>query len=137
MKKGLPKIEGDSQKQTRYFLVDCVRWFIAYKTQSNKDADSLRDAQIRKLNLEADRIELEVQEKRKEIIEIAKISQIWSKVLGEFKTRLILIPKRISALFDSIRDANDLESLLGEDIHHALTELSRAENLIDNILEDK
>lgn len=137
VKKGLPRIEGKTQKQTQYSIKDCAKWYIAHKTKSNENSDALKDAQIRKTNLEADRIELELAEKRKELIEIAKINQIWSHLLIELKTNLLLIPKKMGVVYDSIRDAFDLESTLNETIIETLEGLSRLEILVNREIEDK
>ena len=137
VKQGLPRIEGATQKQAKYSVGDCVQWFIAHKTKSNKDSDTLRDAQIRKINLEADRIELELCEKRKEMIEIAKISQIWGHLLTELKTNMLNIPKQMSAIFTSFKDGYELEVNLTNAIHHTLDSLSRAEFLINKELDSK
>jgi hypothetical protein len=131
---GLPRIEGKTQKQTLYRIPDCVKWYIDYKTKSSKP-DELKEAQIRKLNLESDRIEVELAEKRKELIAITKISTIWGHLLQEFKTKLLLIPKRAFSLFDSIDSPATLEQTLNGMIHECLEELSRAEHLTTQAME--
>lgn len=128
VRKGMPRIEGDSQKQTKYSLPECVKWYIDYKSDIPKN-DELREAQIRKTNLESDRIELELAEKRKTLIEIVKVASIWGNILQEFKTKLLLIPKRAFSLFDSFDSPRALEDALTGMIHESLENLSRAEYL--------
>lgn len=131
----MPKQVGATQKQAKYSLVDCVPWYISQKTKANKDADSLRAAQVRKTNLESDRIALELAEKRLQLIEVSKIADIWGKVLGEFKTNILNIPKQISALFDTFEGSHDLEASLSRTLSGTLDRLSRVENLIEQALE--
>lgn len=78
---------------------------------------------------------MELSEKRKEMIEIAKIVQIWGHLLTELKSNMLNIPKQISAIFDSLKDGYDLEVSLTDAIHHTLDSLSRAEFLIEKELE--
>jgi phage terminase Nu1 subunit (DNA packaging protein) len=133
--KGMPHIPGENLHSTRYNLFDCIPWVLRHKTKDDKT--DFQKAQIRKLLLEGDKLELELSERRNEVIEMAKVSHIWSNVLSEFKTRLLDIPKKMSSLFDGLSNAFELEVLLEETLFDALTELSRAENLTLQLGEKK
>lgn len=47
---------------------------------------------------------------------------------------MLNLPKRMSAIFDSLKDGYDLEVNLSGAIHHLLDSLSRAEFLIEKEL---
>lgn len=137
VRKGLPTIEGATQKQTRYYLPDAIQWYLRHKAKSDSEKDEEKAARIRKLTLEADRIELELSERRQQVIEVVKIAEIWGKVFSEFKTNLLLVPKSISALFDSFRDEHDLEESLYKSLSDTLEHLSRVESLIGQVVEEE
>ena len=97
----------------------------------------LRSAQVRKLNLEADRIELDLAERRGELISVSDIMSVWNKVVMEFKDSVLNIPKNLSSLYDSINDAHELENIVEEFLYNALNNLSRAEFLITQITDNE
>lgn len=32
VRKGMPRVEGDSNKQTRYYLPEVIKWYVQHKT---------------------------------------------------------------------------------------------------------
>ena len=114
-----------------------MQWYIRYKSKTDATKDEEKEARIRKLNLESDRIEFELSEKRLQTIDVSKIASIWGKVLGELKTNILNIPKQIGALFDTFEDHYDLEKTLSMALSDTLNHLSRADVLIEQAFGDE
>lgn len=120
---GMPIIESSNQKLNRYDLKMVVKWYIEHlkdKTQKN----DFKQAQIRKINLEADRIAMEIAEKNGDLIKKDDIEKIWSKTVLSIRNKLLLLPKKVHIFYDNISDSYDMEKYVEALIFEALEELS-------------
>lgn len=132
----MPRIEGDTQKKATYSIKECVQWYLKYKLEKAASNNALTAVKIRKMALEADMIELNKKEKLGELIAVASVVALWESIFAEFRTSILTIPKKITAIYDSFRSQYDLETALNNEMFYALDNLSRInERLADEFNE--
>lgn len=100
-----------------------------YKDLSNKkeqrSGDPLLEQKIRLTEAQANKFEIENQLKMGDLVEAKGIEEVWTRAVLATKSRLLLIPSKLS--FQLGKEDNPLliQQILEEEIYEALQELSR------------
>lgn len=82
--------------------------------------------EARRQRLMGDKLELEVDEMRGSLVPIGQIARAWHSIVIILKTRLNAIPAKVAPLVGAPNPAH-AETVIREQIHEALAELSRQE----------
>jgi phage terminase Nu1 subunit (DNA packaging protein) len=106
-------------------------WLIAY-CESLRDAaagraderdPSLVAARRRLLELQAGVVELDLAQRRRELVTVAEAVATWSRLVVALRQRLLLLPKAAAPLCAS-RPAAEAQAVLERLVHEALSELA-------------
>jgi terminase small subunit / prophage DNA-packing protein len=116
VKQGAPKIAHNEYDERAF-----VPWVIAL--HKKRDTESLAEAQARLTNHKADLAELELQEKRGEVVTITRIRDEYQRVVSAVRSRLLTVPAVAAARVVSVQTEQEVQRILDEHIHAALAEL--------------
>lgn len=85
----------------------------------SKTQERLDEAKINKL-------ELELLQKKQDLVRAADVQNAWLRAVISFRTRLLTIPSAVAPLILEFQTPEEVEEVLRAEITHALNELSRA-----------
>jgi len=129
---GMPKA-----KHGLYHLDECVRWRIATlesqiaeKSQAAAEL-TLEREQTRRTKAEADLKELDLKERKGELIPIFAYRDLMASKIATARQQLLNLPSRIAHMLAHL-DTPALKAKLRDGIHEALTALSLPEGENDN-----
>ncbi len=114
----LPKTE-----KGKYDLVGCVRGYVHYLRDRalGKDADldgfQWRD---RKLKAEALMAEMELYEMRKELVNVASVSDYLERMFSSFKQHILGMPTKVAPMVAAETDINGVKLVLEGEAHDLL-----------------
>jgi phage terminase Nu1 subunit (DNA packaging protein) len=145
--KGLP-CSGEGRRRT-YVWPDVLEWWVAYRMDlemrggnagtpdadfddaiSENDADrprgkeDIRAANLRKTRADADLRELALSQKRGEVVTIADVKTRLDRVLGNLRTRLLTIAPKLSTRLAGLRDRNETEAAIKDEMETLCRELA-------------
>ena len=120
----IPKAE-----KGKYDLITSTRAYIKYLQEraTGKDIEP-QDTHIERARLvkaQADKTELEVKTMTGEFIAAIDAEVFWSGLVATFRTRMLVLPSRCAKAILQLKSFNEIEQLLKEHVHEALSELSR------------
>jgi phage terminase Nu1 subunit (DNA packaging protein) len=99
-----------------------------YKDLSNKkeqrSGDPLIEQKIRLTEAQANKFELENQLKMGDLVEAKGIEDVWTRAVLATKSRLLLIPSKLSFQLGKENNPLLIQQILEEEIYEALQELS-------------
>lgn len=72
----------------------------------------------------ADKVELEVQAKKGELIAVKEVEKKWAAMLIAFRGKMLTIPTALAPELSGMDSPAEIEALLRRSIHEALNELS-------------
>ena len=87
--------------------------------------DDFKAERTRLTRARANKVELEVSEKSKELIPLETVEREWFKIASAIKNRLLSIPNALAPELSLLSDASEIEDVLTKAIDDALSELSR------------
>jgi len=111
-------------KEKIYSTREVINWFAGFADYRRQKA--------RGEKFKADLLEIEVAEKKKEVIKIEKAIKIWGDLLINLKTNLLRLPKIAGNIYPDITTSYELESELRIEINTLLENLSKYTEL-DNV----
>jgi len=82
---------------------------------------------IRLTKAQADKIELEIEEKQKYLLPASAVKDAWAKMTIAFKNKLLTLPSKLAPELEVMTDKRQIEELLTDTISDALKELSQHE----------
>lgn len=119
-KEGMPVVlETENGLQNQYDTAAVHRWCIARElAKGAKDDDKNRLAR-----LQGDKIEMELAEKRRDLIPAAEVEPAWTSMVLAARQALLSLPKSLASLMAQTEDPDVARDLLEEAIEEVLQKL--------------
>lgn len=109
-------------------LDDCRIRYIRYLRSLSKgkkqNQGDLNEERTRLTKFQADRAELELQEKEGNLIDVDKVTQEWNDYVANVRSKLLAIPARLGHRVQAAETFAEAEQILKEAIFECLEELS-------------
>lgn len=111
----------------RYELVPAVRGYIAYlKERSiNPGVVSFDEVRARKTAAEAELAELDLQEKKKQLVPMSEVIDKWLELIGACRARMLSIPAKLAPVVAVEESPAICKQIIEEQILESLDEISR------------
>lgn len=106
---------------------EIVRAIIELRSQKEdrvKDDDALTEAKIRLTNLQGDKLALELEERRGNLVQHDQVAEVWSKYVYSSKNRLVGMPVKLAYELSGISDPTAIKQVLERAVDEVLRELS-------------
>jgi len=118
----IPKAE-----RGRYELVPAVRGYIAYlKERSiNPGVVSFDEVRARKIAAEAEMAEIELREKKGQLIPASEVVSSWGEIVGACRSKLLAVPAKIAPVVAVEDNPAVCKQIVEEQIGEALYELAK------------
>lgn len=109
-------------------LDDCrvryIRYLRSLSKGKNTNSGDLNEERTRLTKAQADRAELELQEKEGELISTDIIKTIWSDYVANVRSKLLALPSKLGHLTQAADTYAEAEAIIKESIYECLEELS-------------
>jgi phage terminase Nu1 subunit (DNA packaging protein) len=109
-------------------LDDCRTKYIRYLRSLSKgkkqNQGDLNEERTRLTKLQADRAELELQEKEASLIDVDKVTQEWNDYVSNVRSKLLAIPAKLGHRVQAAETYTEAEQILKEAVYECLEELS-------------
>ncbi len=129
IRRGMPIVEkGNKTKEWKFDTAEVAQWREEQAVAcalGNDENLGIEDLKKRKLVAEVNLLEVDLQERKKEVIPLKEVEQGLSHAYITIKQRLRTIPDRIVPELASQKDENICRELLINEIDDALLELSQ------------
>lgn len=120
--KGLPYVAGNSRHGgNQYDTAAVIRWLRETDVAKACGGETPRDRLAR---VQADRVEMEIAEKRRELIPAGEIGQEWASVIVATRQALLVVPQEVAPLCVGIDDPDPIREILQDAIEEALSRLA-------------
>lgn len=113
-----------------YDLCDSTRRYIDYIRQGEEKIN-YNEERARLTAVKRQREELELREKEKFLHTSDDVERILSRMLSNFKSRLLAVPANLSPILAKKTDKTEIYKLILESIKEALAELASFDNLFE------
>jgi hypothetical protein len=120
----IPPAEGG-----RYPLVGAVQGYVRYLRELSPEDAAIQQHRSRRMQMLARKLEIEVQRLTAELLPADEVSEVWARLAAAFRARMLAIPSKLAPELAAEHDPNLVQARLEEEIHHALAELARGEEL--------
>lgn len=131
IRKGMPfDCKGGRGKPWVFDSSDCVEWEKQQAINNalgDTDTTDTEELKRRKLAAETTIAEIDAAKKRGEVASLIEIERVWSQALIELRTRLRLIPARVSSRVLSLQNESDIKAALLDEVDQALTTLAECD----------
>jgi phage terminase Nu1 subunit (DNA packaging protein) len=127
---GLPR-----EERGRFELGKCLLWYIRYLQKAlerravpmspDGEMAGLGDARVRSVTADAELKELELAERRRQMVALPDVERSWMTIVTTTRSHLLSIAVRIAPRIIGATDRGQIERLLNEEIRQALTEISQ------------
>jgi terminase small subunit / prophage DNA-packing protein len=97
-------------------------------------ASRIDEARRRKTAAAAELLELQVSERRGELVELTAVTDLWARAINNCRARLLSMPAKLAAIFATQQDPGVIRERLDSEIRRALMELSSDQN-VERIIE--
>ena len=101
-----------------------IRYLRSLSKGKNTSSGDLNEERTRLTKAQADRAELELQEKENELISTDLIKTIWSDYVANVRSKLLALPSKLGHLTQSAESYAEAEAIIKESIYECLEELS-------------
>jgi len=101
-----------------------IRYLRSLSKGKNTSSGDLNDERTRLTKAQADRAELELQEKEGELISTDLIKTIWSDYVANVRSKLLALPSKLGHLTQAAETYAEAEAIIKESIYECLEELS-------------
>lgn len=125
---GMPKAS-----RGKYDVAACVKWYIEYREQrAREDAKptSIDDAKLRLAVAQAETAELDLAERRGELVSVATYEDRLGRILTLLRSRLLALPGRVAVLLPI--PAPEALAIIEPAVAEFMTELSQSSPLVDD-----
>lgn len=111
----------------RYELVPAVRGYINYLRERSINAGviSFDDVRVRKTTAEAEMAEIELKEKKEQLIPIEHITNTWMELIGASKQRMLAIPAKLAPIVAVEEQPAICKQIIEDQIIECLEELTQ------------
>lgn len=130
--------EGIIPKNTKgkYELAPCISGYINYLREKgeNKDNSSANETYLYKTRLlkgQADKLELEIAELKKDLVPAEHVFKTWSNRILRCRSLLLNMPDKLAYQVSTITDPREAEELITGAIEEALAELASDDIIAD------
>jgi phage terminase Nu1 subunit (DNA packaging protein) len=89
--------------------------------------DELTQEQVRLTKVRADKLELELRERERQLVPVDEVKRLWASVTLAAKARLLAIPAAVAPTAALLGEPAEVQELIERAIDDALSELSRGE----------
>jgi phage terminase Nu1 subunit (DNA packaging protein) len=114
----------------KHNLKSSVQSFLKYQIDKERNSDDvLKDAERRKAVAEAELKEIQLETTKGNLIEIEKVVEDWQKIVGVFRTRILLVSSKVAPLLIGLRSLKRIRSIVDAELNESLNELSRINKL--------
>jgi phage terminase Nu1 subunit (DNA packaging protein) len=101
-----------------------IRYLRSLSKGKNTSSGDLNEERTRLTKAQADRAELELQEKEGELISTDLIKTIWSDYVANVRSKLLALPSKLGHLTQAADTYAEAEGIIKEAIYECLEELS-------------
>ncbi len=101
-----------------------IRYLRSLSKGKNTNSGDLNDERTRLTKAQADRAELELQEKESELISTDLIKTIWSDYVANVRSKLLALPSKLGHLTQAAETYAEAEAIIKKSIYECLEELS-------------
>ena len=109
-------------------LDDCrvryIRYLRSLSKGKNTNSGDLNEERTRLTKAQADRAELELQEKEADLISTDTIKTIWSDYVANVRSKLLALPSKLGHLTQAAETYAEAEAIIKESVYECLEELS-------------
>jgi phage terminase Nu1 subunit (DNA packaging protein) len=109
-------------------MSEIVKAILAYQQQivrtKKSEPTELNEAKVRLTNLQSDKLELELEVRRGNLLESFEVVETWSKYIYACKSRLTGIPAKLAYELSGIEDPMAIKQVLERGVDEVLRELS-------------
>ena len=117
-----------SHKKTGQDIDECRVRYIRYLRARGKglhnNSTDLNEERTRLTKAQADRAELELQEKEADLISTDTIKTIWSDYVANVRSKLLALPSKLGHLTQAAETYAEAEAIIKESVYECLEELS-------------
>lgn len=120
-----------------YDLEECSHYYIKYLQENSvscpsDDAGSYAEQRTRLVKIQADKVEIEVQQLKRFLISVDEVEKDWASHIASCRSRLLAIPSRCASQVAVIDEVTEIERFLRREIYDALNELSNEYSISDS-----
>jgi len=101
-----------------------IRYLRVLARGKNTNSGDLNEERTRLTKAQADRAELELQEKEGVLISSDVIKTIWSDYVANVRSKLLALPSKLGHLTQAAESYAEAEAIIKEAVHECLEELS-------------
>ena len=101
-----------------------IRYLRGLARGKNTNSGDLNEERTRLTKAQADRAELELQEKEGDLISSDVIKTIWSDYVGNVRSKLLALPSKLGHLTQAAESYAEAEAIIKEAVYECLEELS-------------
>ena len=101
-----------------------IRYLRGLARGKNTNSGDLNEERTRLTKAQADRAELELQEKEGDLISSDVIKTIWSDYVSNVRSKLLALPSKLGHLTQAAESYGDAETIIKEAVYECLEELS-------------
>ena len=101
-----------------------IRYLITLSKGKNTNSGDLNEERTRLTKAQADRAELELQEKEADLISTDTIKTIWSDYVANVRSKLLALPSKLGHLTQAAETYAEAEAIIKESVYECLEELS-------------
>lgn len=134
---GMPCLATADKKgsASKYDTEQIFEWMAARRS-GGEDQETINGKyeQARLTKLKADNEALDVAQKEGTLIEAAAVSEVWERLLGNFRSRLLSLPSSLADELAVLSEPREIQAVLKVVINQALEELANAD--VDEICSD-
>jgi hypothetical protein len=90
---------------------------------------SLGEARKQKIVADTQLSRFQLQKLKREYIPEAQVTEVWCRLVANFKARILTMPSKLAPLLVSISEPNVIRAMLQDEVYEALAELSSEGNI--------
>jgi phage terminase Nu1 subunit (DNA packaging protein) len=104
-----------------YDSAQCLTWLIRREIRKAAGGETAKDRLAR---LQADKVELEILEKRGQLVPLEDIEPAWLRIATAVRSQLLDLPAKLAPLLEATPGAEAKRALLVEEVERVLSNLS-------------
>ncbi|MFH0351042.1 MAG: hypothetical protein ACHBMF_03785 [Chromatiales bacterium] len=122
----------------KYDLIRTIRGYVKYLQERAEgrgvEPTDLHGERTRLLKAQADKTELEIDERMGALLPAERIIAVWEQLVAAFRAKCLALPSKLAPLLRGKDAVQDIKEIIAAGVREALEELSRFE-LADNLQE--
>ena len=114
-----------------------IRYLRVLARGKNTNSGDLNEERTRLTKAQADRAELELQEKEADLISSDTIKTVWSDYVSNVRSKLLALPSKLGHLTQAAETYAEAEAIIKEAVYECLEELSEDATAKTDMATDK